>query len=214
MRSASKRRSRVIAPAGLIVLACALFALLAAGTARAQDPPPQEPGVTLRVFELGGAPDEICTIKPGQTPNVDKLMPTINWAGDDDFGVRRQLRRPGDRQHQHAERRHVHVPARQRRRLRLLIDDALVIDHDGLHGATAKDGAVTLTAGYHALRIDYFEAGGGQQLTLEWRTPGDAAFTVVPNSVLSTDAGVVRVTAPGPQGVRGRRSTRPATACR
>ena len=29
----------------------------------------------------------------------------------------------------------------------LIIDDTIVIDHDGLHGATAKDGTVTLTAG-------------------------------------------------------------------
>jgi glucose/arabinose dehydrogenase len=42
-----------------------------------------------------------------------------------------------------------------------------------------------------------FEAGGGQQLTVAWQPPGAADFAVVPNSVLSTEAGVVRVTAPG-----------------
>ena len=53
-----------------------------------------------------------------------------------------------------------------------MIDDTVVIDHDGLHGATPKDGAITLTTGYHALRIDHFEAGGGQQITLQWQPPG------------------------------------------
>ena len=53
---------------------------------RAQNPPPQEPGVTQRVFQLGGAPSEICPIKPGQTPNVDELKPTIDWDGDAAFG--------------------------------------------------------------------------------------------------------------------------------
>ena len=39
----------------------------------------------------------------------------------------------------------------------LLIDDALVINHDGLHGADRQGRHVDLTAGIHALRIDYFE---------------------------------------------------------
>ena len=204
MRSASKRRSRVIAPAGLIVLACALFALLAAGTARAQDPPPQEPGVTMRVFQLGGAPDEICTIKPGQTPNVDVLRPTIDWAGDDAFGG------PVNNFVVHAIA-NLTVPSTGTYEFRLrsddgselLIDEALVIDHDGLHGAEDKDGSVELTAGVHALRVNFFEAGGGQELRLSWRKPGDTAFTVVPETALSTDSGIVRVTAPGTKQCEG-----------
>ncbi|MEK8110364.1 hypothetical protein NKG94_50660 [Micromonospora sp. M12] len=47
------------------------------------------------------------------------------------------------------------------------------------------------------MRIEHFEATAGQQLTLQWQTPGSTSFVNVPNSVLSTDAGVVRVTAPG-----------------
>ena len=55
----------------------------------------------------------------------------------------------------------------------------------------------------HALRINYFEAGGGQVLRLSWRRPGETDFSVVPNSVLSTDAGVVRVTSPGTKQCEG-----------
>ncbi|HEY9264569.1 MAG TPA: PA14 domain-containing protein, partial [Mycobacterium sp.] len=29
---------------------------------------------------------ELCDLKSGQTPNVDKLMPTIDWSSTDDFG--------------------------------------------------------------------------------------------------------------------------------
>ena len=121
MLSAGKRKTRVRTTARGLALLCGLIALLgaAAPVANAQDPPPQDPGVTLRVFQLGGAPSEICTIKPGQTPNVDKLMPTIDWDGDAAFGgltqnfVVHAIATP-DR----ADRRHVHVPAEQRRRLR------------------------------------------------------------------------------------------------
>ncbi|CAM5551369.1 hypothetical protein STENM36S_07776 [Streptomyces tendae] len=80
---------------------------------------------------------------------------------------------------------------------RLTLDDATVIDHDGLHGAEPKDGTVDLTAGAHPLRIEHFDRGGGQQLQLSWMPPGESEFTVVPTEALSTDAGVVRVTAPG-----------------
>ena len=97
---------------------------------------------------------------------------------------------------------------------RLLIDDALVINHDGLHGATPKDGAVTLTAGYHALRIDHFEQAGGQQLTLQWQPPGSTAF--VARAQLGAQHRRRRGAGDRPRRARSARApaTRPATGCR
>ena len=93
MLSAWKRQTRVRATARGFALLCGLIVLLgaAAPLARAQNPPPQEPGVTQRVFQLAGAPSEICTIKAGQTPNVDALRPTIDWSGDAAFGGPTQI---------------------------------------------------------------------------------------------------------------------------
>ena len=155
-----------------------------------------EPGVTLRVFDVQTPLTGICTLKPAQTPNVDKLMPTINWSGAD-FGIENYFAAQ--------VLANLTVPATGAYTFRLssddgsrlTVDEAVVVDHDGPHGYTPKEGAVQLTAGVHPLRIDYFERDGGQQLTLEWRRPGSAAFEVVPTSALSTEAGVVRVTAPG-----------------
>ena len=62
---------------------------------------------------------------------------------------------------------------------RLLIGDEKVIDHDGLHGAEPKDGEIALTPGYHPLRIDHFDRGGGQQVTLQWKPPGADDFALV-----------------------------------
>jgi hypothetical protein len=195
----SPRRSRRLA--GLLVAPLFFTGLgLSPATAQEQEPgdlPPQEPGVTLRVFDIQAPLEEICTLKAGQTPNVDKLMPVIDWDSTDDFGL-------SDNFVAHVIG-NVDIPqdGAYTFRLtsddgsRLLIDDQLVIDHDGLHGAEPKDGTVNLTAGYHSLRIEHFEAGGGQQITLAWKTPGSSEFTVVPNSALSTEADVVRVTAPG-----------------
>ncbi|WP_434739486.1 family 16 glycoside hydrolase [Micromonospora sp. SH-82] len=171
--------------------------------ARAADLPPQEPGVTLRSYDVRVPLREICTLKPGQTPNVDKLMPVVDWTSTADFGLADNFVA-----HVHAN---LHIPAAGSYTFRLTSDDgsrlhidgALVIDHDGLHGPTAKDGTVTLTEGPHTLWIEHFEAGSGQQLTLSWQPPGASGFVVVPTSALSTDAGVVRVTAPGFKACQG-----------
>lgn len=159
--------------------------------------PPQEPGVTLRVFDVQVPLGKLCDIKTGQTPNIDKLMPTIDWSASGDFGFEDHFvtQVTGN----------IDVPQTGAYTFRLtsddgsrlLIDGSPVIDHDGLHGADPKDGTVTLEAGHHSLRIDHFDRTGGQQITLAWKPPGAPDFAVVPNAVLSTDADVVRVTAPG-----------------
>ena len=101
---------RLLRPA-LVTVAVLVAGLLTPGTAAAHPgtPPPQEPGVTLRVFDVQVPLSEICTLKPAQTPNVDKLMPTINWTTAADFGFERQLRHPGARQHQHRHGRQLHA---------------------------------------------------------------------------------------------------------
>ncbi|MFI7675575.1 family 16 glycoside hydrolase [Actinophytocola sp. NPDC049390] len=166
-------------------------------TAAQSDIPPQEPGVTMRVFDVQVILDDYCTLKTGQTPNVDKLMPTINWSTSADFGIADKFvtevtgylhtDNPGE----------YHFRITSDDGARLLLDGETVVDHPGRHGATPKDGATTLTAGAHALRIDHFDGEFGQALKLEWQPPGTDGFTLVPTSALSTDAEVTRVTSPG-----------------
>jgi S1-C subfamily serine protease len=55
---------------------------------------------------------------------------------------------------------------------RLLIDDRLLVDNDGLHPPREAAGLVRLAAGYHAVRLQYFEAGGDQVLQLSYEGPG------------------------------------------
>lgn len=160
------------------------------------DLPQQEPGVTLRTFATPPL-SELCTLKSGQTPNVDKLMSTIDWSTDADFGA-------GDNFITHAlANLTVDVPGDYAFRLtsddgsRLTLDGTRIIDNDGLHGAESVEGTATLDVGVHDLFVEMFEATNGQQLTLEWKAPGSSAFAVIPTDVLSTEAGVVRVTAPG-----------------
>ncbi|TLW90431.1 DUF1080 domain-containing protein [Saccharomonospora piscinae] len=194
-RPSQRRRRRLVT----LLAASAVVSGLGPPVAAAQsDLPPQEPGVTQRVFDVQLPMDEICTLKAGQTPNVDRLRPDIDWSSTEDFGgiedyfvshTIANLDVPEDGQYT------FRLTSDDGSRLSL--DDEVVVDHDGLHGAEPKEGTTELSAGYHSLFIEHFDRTGGQQVTLEWRPPGASDFTVVPESVLSTDADVVRVTAPG-----------------
>ncbi|APU13152.1 family 16 glycoside hydrolase [Actinoalloteichus fjordicus] len=179
------------------LLAVVLMVGFPAPTMAQPDIPPQEPGVTMRVFDVQVPLEDYCTLKPFQTPNIDKLMPTIDWTTIEDFGI--------------ADRfvtevtgyLNIDTAGTYDFRLtsddgaRLILDGTEVIDHGGRHGATPKDGSIDLTEGYQALHIDHFDGDFDQRLLLEWRPPGANDFTLVPNSVLSTDADVTRVTSPG-----------------
>ncbi|MBL8535175.1 MAG: FG-GAP repeat protein, partial [Betaproteobacteria bacterium] len=72
---------------------------------------------------------------------------------------------------------------------RLFIDGKLVINHDGLHGYSDRSGSVTLSAGFHDIRVEMFEYGGFAGVRLDWDPPGTVAGReVVPSSVLFRDA--------------------------
>lgn len=141
-----------------LVLAAGLWAVPATAA------PAQEPGVTLRVFDVQVPLSELCTLKPAQTPNVDKLMSTINWTSAADFGFEDNFVSQvlGNITTTQAGSYTFRLSSDDGSKLQ--IDNAVVINHDGLHGATPpKEGAVTLTAGLHALRIDHFERGAGSR---------------------------------------------------
>jgi len=50
----------------------------------------------------------------------------------------------------------------------LSIDDSLIVDNDGQHEAVEASGTVRLSKGYHAITVDYFEAAGGEALSVRW----------------------------------------------
>ncbi|MBO0608396.1 family 16 glycoside hydrolase [Myceligenerans salitolerans] len=206
-RGSTTRTRQAVALVAATATTGAVLAGAVPVAAAADDLPPQEPGVTLRTYDVARDISELCTLRSGQTPNVDQLKPTIDYATEADFGM-------GDRFIAHALA-NLSVPADGTYEFRLtsddgsrlVIDDSVVVDHDGLHGAEPADGSVALTSGYHDLRVEYFENTGDQVLKLEWRPPGATGFEVVPSTALSTEAGVVRVTAPGTKYCEGQDDT-------
>lgn len=67
---------------------------------------------------------------------------------------------------------------------RLYIDGQLIVDHHGRHAAVydfiQAQGKIELAAGDHDLRLDYYEAGGGQAARLGWIPPGCKQPELVP----------------------------------
>lgn len=47
---------------------------------------------------------------------------------------------------------------------KLYINDQLLIDNDGLHGAETKQGQAALKAGYHRIKVEFMQGGGGYAL--------------------------------------------------
>jgi len=55
---------------------------------------------------------------------------------------------------------------------RLYLDDRLVVNNDGEHGAEERSGVINLSAGRHRIRAAYFQAGGGMLLKVSYAGPG------------------------------------------
>lgn len=71
---------------------------------------------------------------------------------------------------------------------KLLINNTVVIDHDGLHGNEAKSGEITLVPGTYDLRVEYFEKSGGQSLALAYQSEGGVLSDIPADGVLTSTA--------------------------
>lgn len=66
---------------------------------------------------------------------------------------------------------------------RLILDAQVLIDNDGTHGPVAKDSnPKSLSAGPHAIEIQYFDYSGGHSLSLTYKGPNDGSFKNIPDA--------------------------------
>lgn len=70
----------------------------------------------------------------------------------------------------------------------LFIDDQLVLDQDGVHPMSFKSTDIELTAGPHAIRVDYFEKGGEEVLELEIEGGGLTRTSIATIATLDPNA--------------------------
>jgi hypothetical protein len=66
---------------------------------------------------------------------------------------------------------------------KLFIGTTEVVSNDGLHASQERFGTIGLKAGKHAIRVEMFEAGGGEVLEVRYAGPG-IAKTLIPASAL------------------------------
>jgi hypothetical protein len=64
---------------------------------------------------------------------------------------------------------------------KLMIDGKPVVDNDGSHGVVAANGSITLTPGRHAIRVEWFNGGGGAWLGAYFEGPGVPRQFIDPN---------------------------------
>ncbi len=163
------------------------------------------PGLLLRVYDIGRTLHALPELPRDQRPNFVRAVAVPDLAGG--FGEFLPLAdqfvselvgdlwvdRPGN----------YGFELRSDDGAKLWIDGRLVIDHDGLHGATPRRGEITLAPGPHRLYVRHFEAWGGEQLTLLWRRP-DAEpqdFRQIPPENCTWPLTVPRETQPGRKSV-------------
>jgi fibro-slime domain-containing protein len=63
------------------------------------------------------------------------------------------------------------------------VDDHLVVDNGGLHGARYAEGRLQLSAGWHDIEVRYFHVDGDRGMHLLWAPPADAV-RVIPSELL------------------------------
>lgn len=67
---------------------------------------------------------------------------------------------------------------------------APTVNNDGLHGGQDRtSAALSLTAGVYPIAVAFYEQGGGEGLTVSWRTPSSGtSFGAIPNSAFQEAA--------------------------
>jgi hypothetical protein len=63
----------------------------------------------------------------------------------------------------------------------LVIDDNLVVDNDGQHAPVELSGTAVLKAGYHQIKVGFFQAGGGKAFDVSIEGSG------LQKQIISTD---------------------------
>jgi alpha-L-arabinofuranosidase len=68
----------------------------------------------------------------------------------------------------------------------LVIDDDLIVDNDGQHAPQELSGTTVLKAGFHQLKVGFFQAGGGMELQVNMEGPGMKKQSI-PKNILFHD---------------------------
>jgi glucose/arabinose dehydrogenase len=166
-------------------------------------PQGESAGLLVNIYKTEKLYSQIMRLVPGQTPNKAMIVHGLNFQYDTHpgfggFGDNFILHAIGN----------INIAAGGKYKFkltsddgsRLMIDDKVVIDHDGTHGSTPKEGEVNLTPGKHSFKLEYFQGWFSKTLILEWIEPGESTYALVSPAVF-THKNAVLVVAPGNKSV-------------
>jgi lysophospholipase L1-like esterase len=71
----------------------------------------------------------------------------------------------------------------------LFIDGQKIVDNDGYHGESEKSGTLQLEPGLHPILVGFFEAGGGEVLTVRYEGPGVTKMEIPDTALFRTGSG-------------------------
>lgn len=160
-----------------------------------------DPGVSLRIYDIGTPPDELPQLVAGQTPNIDRRIEAINLR-DGEFGLTENFYAELSGEFFAAKAGEYGFRSTSDDGSSVEIDGKKVVENDGIHPPIAAEGKVQLKAGWHRFLVRFFEAGGGEELKVEYSEPG-GSWEIADRKVLRCPANLTRVTSPGPKRVVG-----------
>lgn len=79
----------------------------------------------------------------------------------------------------------------------LLIGDKAVVMHDGIHGSDTRTGKISLQAGKHPIRVEYFNGDGGLGLSVTYGLASGTSLNAIADAALSYSTSPVAVAMPG-----------------
>jgi cytochrome c len=146
---------------------------------------PSAPGLLVKVFNLPGNPETLDKVNFKAKPVAEAIAGTVD-AGAEEFGDLKENFAIEASGYLFLEKDdNVLFQIGSDDGSRVYLDGKLLIDNDGLHGMDGKEAEVALRAGYHPIRIEYFQGGGGRGIQLKWARSGDPAMKIIPQAHFS-----------------------------
>ncbi|GAB4494647.1 MAG: hypothetical protein OHK0019_21600 [Saprospiraceae bacterium] len=138
------------------------------------------PGLAVKLFQLSSSPRSLDDIDFNKKPDLVAIANTVD-AGNDGFGNFKDNFALTATGYLYLDKDdNILFQLSSDDGSRMWIDNQKIIDNDGNHGMDPKEAEVALRAGYHAIRIEYFQGGGGRGITLKWARFGSPGLKVIP----------------------------------
>lgn len=139
-------------------------------------------GLVAKLWQLSSGPKQLADINFGATPALTAIVGKIDASGNDFGQFKDNFAMTLDGYLFLDKDDNVMLQLGSDDGSRLWIDNQEIIEHDGNHGMNPKDTEVALRAGYHALRIQYFQGGGGRGISLKWARSGSPTLVTIPET--------------------------------